>query len=92
MLNLSVRPGEYLMVGENVKIVFVGGTGNNIHLMIDAPREVNIVRSAAAEKAGTVPPSPYRKKKTPISDEAQQEIIRIIREDKKKTGAAGSSK
>ena len=54
-------------------------------------REVNIVRSAA-EKAGIVPPSPYRKKKTPISDEAQQEIIRIIRKDKKKTGAAGSSK
>ena len=91
MLNLSVRPGEYLMVGENVKIVFVGGTGNNIHLMIEAPREVNIVRSAVAEKAGAVPPSPY-KKKTPVSDAAQQEIIRIIREDKKKAGAAGSSK
>lgn len=90
MLNLSVRPGEYLMVGENVKIVFVGGTGNNIHLMIDAPREVNIVRSAVAEKAGAVAPSPYKKKKAPVSDATQQEIIRLIREDRKKSRPAGA--
>ena len=88
MLNLSVRPGEYLMVGENVKIVFVGGTGNNIHLMIEAPREVNIVRSRAAEKAGTAGPSPYSKKKTPVSDKAQQEILRIIREDRQKNASS----
>ena len=87
MLNLSVRPGEYLMVGENVKIVFVGGTGNNIHLMIDAPKEVGIVRSRAAEKAGMAAPSPYVKKKKPVSDAAQQEIMRIIREDRKKNGS-----
>ncbi len=87
MLNLSVRPGEYLMVGENVKIVFVGGTGNNIHLMIEAPREVNIVRSRAAEKAGTAGPSPYSKK-TPVSDKAQQEILRIIREDRQKNASS----
>ena len=89
MLNLSVRPGEYLMVGENVKIVFVGGTGNNIHLMIDAPKEVGIVRSKAAEKAGTVQLASYVKKKKPISDGAQQEILRIIREDRQKNGSSG---
>lgn len=87
MLNISVRPGEYLMVGKNVKIIFVGGTGNNIHLMIDAPREIDIVRSRAAEKAGIAETSPYYRKKAAVSDETQREIIRMIREDRKKASA-----
>ena len=59
MLKLSVRPGEYLIIGENVKVIFTGGTGNNLHVMIDAPKEVSILRSKAAEKAGKVPKTNY---------------------------------
>ncbi len=88
MLNLSVRPGEYLMVGGNVKIIFVGGTGNNIHLMIDAPKEVGIVRSKAAEKAGEAESVFYGRKRAVISDAAQREIARIVREDRRKGGPA----
>lgn len=59
MLKLSVRPGEYLMIGKDVKVIFTGGTGNNLHVMIDAPKEVSVVRSKAAEKAGEVEKSSY---------------------------------
>lgn len=59
MLKLSVRPGEYLMIGSNVKVIFTGGTGNNLHVMIDAPKEVSVVRSKAAEKAGEAEKSNY---------------------------------
>ena len=45
MLRLSVENEEYLMVGDNVKIIFLGGTGNHHRIMIDAPKEVKIVRS-----------------------------------------------
>lgn len=50
MLRLSVENEEYLMVGDNVKIIFLGGTGNHHRIMIDAPKEVNIVRSKAIKK------------------------------------------
>lgn len=78
MLRLTVSTEEYLMVGDNVKIVFLGGTKNHLRIMIDAPKEVNIVRSTVLEnkiadpqeKAGlpkyyAEPETPerYRKKK-----------------------------
>ena len=47
MLKLSLKPGEYITLGDNIKIVFSGGSANNIHLLVDALREVNIVRSIA---------------------------------------------
>ena len=49
MLRLTVSPEEYLLINGNIKIVFLGGTKNNLRIMVDAPREVDIVRSAALE-------------------------------------------
>ena len=49
MLRLTVSPEEYLMINDNIKIVFLGGSKNNLRIMVDAPREVSIVRSAALE-------------------------------------------
>lgn len=83
MLKLSLRPGEYLMIGENVKVIFTGGTGNNLRIMVDAPKEISVVRNKAAEKAGTVEPIKYYKEPA-ISDSAQQEIRRIISEERMK--------
>ena len=59
MLKLSVRPGEYLIIGDNVKVIFTGGIGKNLHVMVDAPKEVPVVRSKAAQKAGETGASPY---------------------------------
>ena len=42
MLKLSLKPGEYIDIGENIRVVFSGGSANNIHLLVDAPREYNI--------------------------------------------------
>ena len=42
MLRMSVKNGEYIMVGDDVKIVFLGGGGGQTRIMIDAPKEVNI--------------------------------------------------
>jgi len=50
MLRMSVKNGEYIMVGDDVKIVFLGGGGGQTRIMIDAPQEVNIARSRAIEK------------------------------------------
>ena len=50
MLRLSIENKEYLMVGDDVKIIFLGGTGNHHRIMIDAPKDVKIVRSKALRK------------------------------------------
>ena len=50
MLRMSVKNGEYIMVGDDVKIVFLGSSGGQNRIMIDAPKEVNIARSRAIEK------------------------------------------
>ena len=47
---MSVKNEEYLMIGDDIKIVFLGGGGGQTRIMIDAPKEVNIVRSRAIEK------------------------------------------
>ena len=50
MLRMSVKNGEFIMVGDDVKIVFLGGGGGQTRIMVDAPKEVNIIRSKAIEK------------------------------------------
>ncbi len=50
MLRLSVNKDEYLMVGKDVRITFLGGNDRAIKLMIDAPKEVNVARGKAIEK------------------------------------------
>jgi sRNA-binding carbon storage regulator CsrA len=50
MLRLSVNKNEYLMVGNDVKITFLGGNDSTLKLMIEAPKEVNIARGKAIEK------------------------------------------
>lgn len=55
MLRLTLSTEEYLMIGENVKIVFLGGSKNHLRIMVDAPKEVNVVRSKVIENNTTDP-------------------------------------
>ncbi len=50
MLRLSVGKDEYLMVGKEVRITFLGVNERSIELMIDAPREINVARGKAIRK------------------------------------------
>ena len=45
MLKLSLKQGQYVNIGDNIRVVYVGGSGNHARLLIDAPRELNIARS-----------------------------------------------
>ena len=76
MLKISLKQGQYVNIGDNIRVVYVGGTGNHGRLMIDAPKEVKIARS-------TVEQNPERRKDTyypepAISKEAQDEIKKIL--------------
>lgn len=55
MLRLTVSTEEYLMIGDDIKLVFLGGTGKHLRIMVDAPRDKNIVRSTVLERNITDP-------------------------------------
>ncbi len=81
MLKLSLREGEYITIGDNIKVAYVGSNGKNGRFLIDAPRELNIVRSKVEvneEKKKSYYPDPE------ISAEAQKEIRRIIWNERQK--------
>ncbi len=87
MLKLTVKAGEYLLVGDNVKVVFTGGSANNLHVLVDAPRSMNIVRSTALEKYGMAadPGNEVKHHRDrELSSEAKEKIKAILMEERKK--------
>lgn len=78
MLKLTLRPGEFIDIGENVRVIFSGGSSNNIHLLVEAPREINVARSSAGGNGKT----PYYRDRD-ISEQAKREITEIIRREKR---------
>lgn len=89
MLRLTVNTEEYLKIGEDIKIVFLGGTKNHTRIMLDLPKEVNVVRSKVIENAVTDPeekeklpryyaepelPEKYRKKKIVVNDSVKEKM------------------
>lgn len=62
MLCLSLSPGEYLTVGEDVVLVLDQASGERCKLVIDAPREIPIVRGEVREREGRERPAVVYKK------------------------------
>ncbi len=85
MLKLTLKPGDFIDIGDEVKVVFSGGSANNIHLLIDAPKNMNIARSNAGK---TKTASPYYREKE-ISAEARKEITAILMREKRKQAGTG---
>lgn len=50
MLRLSVTKNEYLMIGKDVRLTFLGSNDKSLKIMIDAPKDINIARGKAIEK------------------------------------------
>ena len=78
MLKLTVKAGEYLLVGDNIKVVFTGGSANNMHVLIDAPKSMNIVRSTALEN------EVKHHRERELSKEAKEKIKAILMEERKR--------
>ncbi len=89
MLRLTVSTEEYIQLGENVRIAFLGGSRNHLRIMVDAPRELNVVRGKVIEKRAendvekanlphyyAVPdlPEKYRKKRVVVNDSAKAAV------------------
>ncbi len=55
MLKLTVKAGEYLQIGDDIRVVYTGGGDGNAKFLVDAPKSLNIVRSSALGKRGLLP-------------------------------------
>lgn len=87
MLKLTLKAGEYLLIGDGIKVVYTGGSSNNGHLLVDAPKSMNIARSGALEKYGRAADVGNRMqhhKDRELSPEAQAKIKAILMEERKK--------
>ena len=87
MLKLSVRPGEYVLIGDDIKLVFAGGSSNNLRILIDAPRAYNIVRSEALERYGMAADPGHEVKHyrdRELSPEAKEKIKAILMAERRK--------
>lgn len=65
MLVLSRKPGERILIGDDVAITIVRIGPNTVRLGIDAPRDMNIVREELCHRddpavAGASPPRDLR--------------------------------
>ena len=81
MLRLTLSTEEYLQLGDNVKIAFLGGTGKHLRIMVDAPKEVNVVRGNYIKKHTEDPaekaklPRYYAEPETPEKYRRKKNII-----------------
>ena len=54
MLSLGRKSGQYVVIGGNI-VVKVEGTQNGLKLLVEAPENVNVVRSEVWERSNPVP-------------------------------------
>ena len=54
MLVLSRKPGEKILIGDNVTVTIVRIGPNTVRIGIEAPRDMNIVREELCEPAGHI--------------------------------------
>lgn len=79
MLNLTIRAGDYFTIGDEIKVVILGGTKNNVKVMVDAPRKYNVVRGTVlAKDADTPEKRKGLKKYYPEKPLTGEEIRRLI--------------
>ncbi len=87
MLKLTLKPGEFIDIGEEIRVVFSGGSSNNIHLLVEAPRSYNIARSGALRKRGICVDEahmPHYRAERELSPEAKKKIYAIIAQERRK--------
>lgn len=57
MLCLNLSPGEYLTIGENIVVQIDRISGDGCKLMIQAPKEISVLRGEVLERNGGQRPS-----------------------------------
>lgn len=80
MLKISLKEGQYVNIGDDIRVVYVGRSGSNGKLMIEAPKELRISRSVEDVDGKKYYADPI------LSIEAQNEIKQILKRERLKNG------
>lgn len=80
MLKISLKEGQYVNIGDDIRVVYVGRSGSNGKLMIKAPKELRISRSVEDVDGKKYYADPK------LSIEAQNEIKQILKRERLKNG------
>ena len=80
MLRLSVAIEEWLKIGEDINIVFLGMSERHVRIMIDAPRDIPVSRSRAREKYLSV--ADYKREERIAKNHINERNGRIKEENK----------
>lgn len=79
MLNLTIRAGDYFTIGDEIKVIILGGTKNNVKVMVDAPRKYEVIRGNVLEREADTPEKRKQiKKYYPEKPLTGEEIRRLI--------------
>lgn len=54
MLVLGRKPGEYVMIDNNIMVKVVKSEEGHLRLAIDAPRHISIVRGELADRSSSI--------------------------------------
>ena len=73
MLSLTLKEGQSINIGSDVKVMFAGAEAGRIKVLIDAPKNIQIARE---QKDNSY--VPHQK----ISDSAKKKIGRIYKEER----------
>lgn len=87
MLKLTLKAGQYMKIGDEIKVVYTGGGVGNAQFLVEAPKSMNILRSNVQDRNHPeIAPEPGGKYYTNqgISDEARMKIQAILAEERRK--------
>ena len=75
MLSLTLKEGQSISIGEDIKVLFAGAEAGRIKVLVDAPRSFEIARE---NKDETYVPQ------TKISEHAKEKIGHIYKQEREK--------
>jgi carbon storage regulator len=92
MLSLLVRQGDYVLIGNDIRIHVQRGVGRNMKIGIDAPKSVPVVRGEVYERS--LMEDPYENLEELEANRAKKEDFKkdIERFDRKREGIEASLK
>ncbi len=84
MLSLRLLPGEYMTIGDDIVVQYDRSSGEHCKLLVNAPREVPVVRGEVLERSGENRPDCVLPKRNASRqsipwDQSKNELLDAIR-------------
>ncbi len=84
MLSLQLQPGDYMTIGDEVVVQLSRISGDRCKLMVQAPREMTILRGEVLERTGGARPEcvmdgPHRHRQAIFWNRSKSQVVSSMR-------------